>query len=341
VEACHLADDLRANGTGGAGDHHLGSVDPLGEALVFEDDGRPPEQVFYVHVMDLAGVKIAVEPFVGAGDIFHAYPPGDTHVDDLAFAFRGDLIGGDADDDLLHLFLFNDAVEGLFRGIDHQAFDGFPVELGVVVDEAHEVIVEVVVLFDHRFGDLSHGAGAPDHDMGVRFGLAHQVTPQVGHNQAVSGEEHRRDKKLHDDDRSRDFKGRHEPHACQVDDEKSGRINKKRMEHPEGIGEVSLAEDAGVRLGEVAGADKEREGGYYLEGQLRHVGRQVHQVKPQEIGQNKDHGHHHHVSDQHDPPGQKNAVKEVFNPRSHMKKLWVCNNICSIKQRADKDNRVL
>jgi len=158
--------------------------------------------------VDLAGVKIAVEPFVGTGNIFHAYSPGDAEVDDLTLAFRGDLVGGDPDDDLLHIFLVDDAAESLFRGVDHKTLDGFPVELRVVVDESHEIVVEVVVLVDHRLGDLAHGAGAPDHQVGVGFGFADQVAPEVRDQKAVSGKDHGRYKELHHNDRDGNFQGR-------------------------------------------------------------------------------------------------------------------------------------
>jgi len=72
-----------------------------------------------------------------------------------------------------------------------------------------------------------------------------------------------------------------------------------------------------VRLGDVAGRHKKRQGSQQLEGELGHVGRESDQVKPQQIGQYKDHRDQDQVKEKHDPPGEEDAVQKYFQPHTH------------------------
>ena len=168
---CDLPAELTADGAAASGDKHCFAIDEVEDFLHVCLDGLSAEKVLYRYLLHLADGYIAAHELVHAGQVLELAVGLLADVQDVSALLRSGTGNGQIDFlDLEFLDIYQNAVPAAYN---RHTVDVAPPLIGLIIDEAHDSVVDFSRSTNVTRDRLSCIAGAYDHDPSVslRVGL--------------------------------------------------------------------------------------------------------------------------------------------------------------------------
>ena len=157
-----LSAELTADGATAAGDQHCFAIDEVKYFFHISLDGLSSEQVLNRYLLHLADRDIAEHELIHTGQVLEFAIGLFADVQNIPALLRSST--GNGQIDLLDLVLLHILQNGVPATHDRHAVDVASPLVGIVIDEAHDFVLDLSGSADVARNCLTRIAGADDHD---------------------------------------------------------------------------------------------------------------------------------------------------------------------------------